>query len=184
MALSPDPSSPPTDLGFRPMRVEDLALMQRWLVDPDVRPWFSSDDLSVGGIEEHYRAKLAADSTEEQWLVLAEGRPVGWLQTYEIAAHPAYADACVAVGADPMAAGLDYLLGEPGLRNRGLGPVVITRFVEDVVFALHPEWPEVCSGPHPDNVRSWRALERAGFDLLGDIETEDGPERLMARRRL
>lgn len=173
------------EIAFRRMTLDDLPLMQRWMLDPDVRHWFSSDDLSPEGIDAHYRAKIVGDTVtpEEQWLGLVDGEPVAWLQTYAIAPYPEYAGPCVEVGADPRSAGLDYLLGEGDLRGRGIGAALIDAFVEQVVFGLHPQWPMVCSGPHPDNVRSWRALEKAGFQLLGEIQTEDGPERLMARSR-
>jgi aminoglycoside 6'-N-acetyltransferase len=163
------------------MTVGDLPLLQHWMLDPDVRHWFRSDDLSPDGIDAHYRPKLLGETPEEQWLGLVDGTAVAWLQTYAIAPYPEYARPCVAAGADPGSAGLDYLLGDATLRGRGIGSALIGRFVEEVVFGLHPEWPMVCSGAHPDNVRSWRALEKAGFRLLGVIETEDGPERLMGR---
>jgi aminoglycoside 6'-N-acetyltransferase len=165
------------------MTVDDLPLLQRWMLDPDVRHWFASDDLSPEGIDAHYRPRIEGDAPEEQWLALADGEAVAWLQTYPIAPYPEYAGPCVAAGADPRSAGLDYLVGDPAMRSRGLGSRLIREFVDEVVFGLHPDWPTVCSGPHPDNVRSWRALEKAGFRLLGVIDTEDGPERLMGRSR-
>lgn len=78
----------------------------------------------------------------------------GWLQTYPLA------------------------VDDPAERGRGLGPVIIRTFVDDIVFGRHP-WPQACAGPHPDNRASWRALEKVGFRLAGLIDTEEGRERLM-----
>jgi RimJ/RimL family protein N-acetyltransferase len=118
----------------------------------------------------------------EQWLAVIDVREVAWLQTYPIAVDGGFQAACTGVGVDPEAGGVDYLIGKAADRGRGLGPKVIQAFETDIVFGGHV-WPEVCAGAHPDYVRSWRALEKAGFASAGLIETVDGPERLMACRR-
>jgi aminoglycoside 6'-N-acetyltransferase len=88
-----------------------------------------------------------------------------------------------ALGVDRTAAGIDYLVGEPADRGRGLGTAVIRTFVAGVVFALHPGWSQACAAPSVANVASWRALEKAGFRFLGTVEGEDGPSRLMVADR-
>lgn len=163
------------------MAMDDLALFGDWLADPEVEGWFRTGDLSATGIERQYGPRIEGDEAVEQWLALIDGTEVGWLQTYALDDDADYQRACVAVGVDGDAAGIDYLVAT-GWRDRGLGPRMIDAFVDDVVFGRHDR-PEVCSGPHPENVRSWRALEKAGFRFAGLIDTAEGPERLMSRRR-
>jgi hypothetical protein len=45
---------------------------------------------------------------------------------------------------------------------------MIRAFVVDVVFALHPDWSQVCAAPYAENIASWRALQKAGFGFMGD----------------
>jgi aminoglycoside 6'-N-acetyltransferase len=165
------------------MTAGDLALLHRWLQEPDTRHWYRFDDLTEAGVLAHYGPCLDGTEPTELWIAQLDGRDAGFLQAYRLADHPEYAELCVAVGADPDAGGIDYLLGEAGDRGHGVGSAMLRAFVEDVCFA-EKGWPQVVSGPEPANVRSWRALEKAGFTFLGEIETDDGPERLMQRTRM
>jgi aminoglycoside 6'-N-acetyltransferase len=144
--------------------------------------WFLDEDLSIEGVTAEYGPRITGEVPEEQWFVVVDGVEAAWFQAYGLAHFPEYADACAAVGFDPAGGAIDYLLGRAEDRGRGLGPTLIEAFSEHIL-ARHPEWPGLCSSPAPDNVRSWRALEKAGFRFVGDIVTEEGPERLMARDR-
>ncbi len=163
------------------MALDDLPRLHEWLSEPDTRHWFRNDDLTYDGVVAHYGPRIDGDEPVNCWIVQVGGRELGFLQSYRLADHPEYAEVCVRAGADPAAGGIDYLIATPADRDRGLGSAMIRTFVEEIAFA-HEGWPQACSGPEPANVRSWRALEKAGFTFLAEIETEEGPERLMARR--
>ena len=177
------PYGNPTDVTFRRLTLDDLPLLHRWLCDPDVQRWWHDDDLSYEAIAAEYTPRIEGNEPEEQWFAVVDGREVAWFQTYALASDQAYTDACASVGVDRAGGGFDYLIGDPADRGRGLGPTLIAAFVRDVVFGLHPDWPVACAGPEPENVRSWRALERAGLRFVGEIDTEEGPEHLMAVER-
>ncbi len=89
-----------------------------------------------------------------------------------------------ALGIERDAAGIDYLIGEPANRGRGLGSAMIRAFVINVVFGLHAEWSQACAAPYAKNIASCRVLEKAGFRFVGVVEDEDGPCRLMVADRL
>ena len=171
------------DLGFRRMTTDDFGTMHHWLQDPETAHWFREDDLSYDGVVEHYLPSLDGRDPTKLWIVTVDGGDVGWLQSFLLADEPEYGPWCVAAGADPDGGGIDYLLGDPSVRDQGVGSSMLRRFVEDVAFGEWG-WPQVVSSPEPANVRSWRALEKAGFTFLGEIEGEDGPERLMQRTRM
>ena len=59
-------------------------------------------------------------------------------------------------------AGIDYLIGEPGLCGHGYGTAAIALFTA-LTFRRYPQARAVVAAPQQDNVASWRALERAGF---------------------
>ena len=171
-----------SEITFRLLTLEDLPLFRSWLLDPDVQVWFRDDDLSIEAITAEYGPRITGEVPEEQWFVLVDGVEAAWIQSYAVADFPDYVEACASVGFDPAGGAIDYLVGRAEDRGRGLGPTVIRAFSEHIL-ARHPAWPGLCSSPSPDNVRSCRALEKAGFRVVGDIVTEDGPERLMARDR-
>jgi aminoglycoside 6'-N-acetyltransferase len=163
-------------LEFRPMAVEDLPVVTAWLQEPHVGPWWMPSE--IDDIARAVRGEEAVDP----WLVVVDGRAVGYFQVYDVGYDAEYREACATVGVEAGTAGMDYLLGDPALIGRGIGTAAIGAFVRDVVFGLGP-YPAVTAGPDPENTASIRVLEKNGFVFVGDIETHWGPEHLMRRSR-
>ncbi len=166
---------------FRRLADDDLPLLHRWLNEPGVVRWWEGDDVSWEAVVRDY-GSTPTDSTEH-WIASVDGRDVGWIQCYAVVDSPEEAAQWCALGVDRTAAGIDYLLGEPAGRGRGLGTAMIRTFVADVVFARHPAWSQACAAPQTGNVASWRALEKAGFRFVGMVEDKTGPCRLMVADR-
>jgi aminoglycoside 6'-N-acetyltransferase len=165
---------------FRSLTESDLPLLHRWLNEPGVAPWWSSEDLSFEGVVEEHTKSIRGEEPLDEYIVDLDGRPFGWIQTYAVADDPDYAEVIAAIGvAVDGLAGVDYSIGDPNNRGRGLGVRMIGAFLDEVVFGEHPTWVRACAGPDPANGRSVRVLEKAGFRFAGDIVTEDGPEHLM-----
>ncbi len=169
------------DVTFRRLTDDDLSMLHRWLNEPGVMRWWEGDDVSWEGVVRDYGSGNG-DPTEH-WLASIDGDDVGWIQCYLAADSPEESAQWWALGVQATAAGIDYLVGEPARRGRGVGSAMIRAFVEDVVFGLHPGWSQACAAPYAANVASWRALERAGFRFVGIVEDEDGPCRLMVADR-
>lgn len=115
--------------------------------------------------------------------MLHSGRPFGLIQRYPVAAYPEYLEELAPIVDVPAGAiSVDYLIGEPDLRGRGLGAAMIAAFVGtspggDVIVP-------VAVG----NRASWRALERAGFERVAEGELEpdnplDPPDHYVLRLR-
>ena len=169
------------DVTFRRLADDDLPMLHRWLNEPGIVRWWEGDDVSWEAVVRDYGS--ASTDPTEHWIASTGGRDVGWAQCYAAADEPEETEQWWALGVDRMAAGIDYLVGEPADRGRGLGSAMIRVFVADVVFGLHPEWSQACAAPHSQNVASWRALEKAGFRFAGIVEHEEGSCRLMVADR-
>lgn len=166
---------------FRRLRDWDLPMLHAWLNDPAVVRWWEGDDVRWPAVVADYSE--GTRGPEEHHIALDDGRPFGWIQCYPVALYPEEAEPWTAVGADPEIAGIDYLVGTPADRGRGLGRAMVAAFVDEVVFGQHPTWPQVGAAPELANRASWGALAKAGFRHLADIEGLEGPGRLMVRDR-
>jgi aminoglycoside 6'-N-acetyltransferase len=162
------------EVKLRRLADTDLPLLHRWLNEPDVVRWWEGDDVSWEAVVRDYGSSRK-DRTEH-WIASVAGRDIGWIQCYGTADNPDDDEVQQwwALGVHRTAAGIDYLVGEPDRRGRGLGSAMIRTFVTQVVFGLHPSWTQACASPYAENIASWRALEKAGFARIGSFRDAHG----------
>lgn len=152
--------TPPQRWDFAPMTTEHLADLVRWRSQPHVIEWFGRPLADVAHAERVFGARLRGESPTRMWVSLFDGRPVGFLQDYPIAA---YDDVAVKVQ-DREAIGFDYLIGEPGVVGPGTGTAMIWSFMRDVLCRDYPDAPRFCASPDHRNARSLRALAKCGLE--------------------
>jgi len=170
-------------ISFRPLERADLALMARWLVSPHVAPWWL-DDHSVDALEASYGPTVDGEDPTEVFIVELDARPVGFVQRYLLDDYPSWSDA---LGIE-RAAGIDYVIGVAELTGVGLGPVIVDSFTA-ATFERYADIERVAVAVQQANYRSWRALEKAGYERVfaGIIDSDDpsdaGPSYVYVRSR-
>jgi aminoglycoside 6'-N-acetyltransferase len=133
---------------------------------------------------------MSVDGGDATQMFLAEldGTPFGLIQRYPIAAYPEYvAELAPVLAVPPRAISIDYLVGEPGARGRGLGAAMIRRFAEEC-WRAYPDARDIVVPVVAGNRASRRALERAGFAAVaeGPLEPDnpiDPPHHVVYRLR-
>jgi len=163
---------------FRRLAADDLTLLHDWLQREHVKRWWR-DCESLDDVVTHYLPAIEGREPADLYAIVVDGRPVGMVETYLVADYPEY-DELVRVG--PGVAGVDLLVGEEELTGHGLGPEVLRRFVDGVVFARSATTACI-AGVEIGNERSLRAFEKAGFVAVRDYEEEGRPHRLVRRDR-
>ena len=146
--------------------------MSAWHRAPHTAPWFSATTVDLVAAE--YEPCIDGTDPTRVHVLEIDGAPCGYLQHYLVRDNASYLEG---VG-DPDAAAIDFIIGEPDLIGKGLGPRVIRDYIETVVVSAYPDVPRVVSTPDPRNVRSIRALEKAGFVPGAVVRVEGKPERL------
>jgi aminoglycoside 6'-N-acetyltransferase len=163
----------PRGISFRRLRASDLDLMHRWLNTAHVRRWWYAEGTSYAEIEEHYLPAIEGREATRFFLILYEGEPIGFIQSYRISVEDDETYAGLVDVED--SAGVDLFIGEAKYLYRGLGRHVIRRFLSEHVF-IDPGV-EVCViGPEPKNVAAIRAYEKAGFRFFKTIQVPGEPE--------
>jgi aminoglycoside 6'-N-acetyltransferase len=153
---------------FRPMTAADLPQVRRWLKMPHVAEWWGDPDEQF--------ALVSEDMTHpamDQYVVGVDDRPFGYLQCYRMTEWN------TGFGPQPDGTrGIDQMIGEPDMIERGHGAAFIRAFIENL---LAGGTPRVVTDPDPANARAIRAYEKAGFVRDRAVDTPDGIALLMVR---
>ena len=160
---------------FRPLTEADFPLLRRWLAEPHVARWWHHDTTEEA-VRRDFGPSVRGEEPGEDLIALLDGQPFGLLQRARIADYPDELAAWSAVVEVPDGAVmLDYLIGDPGMVGKGLGPRMI-RAAVDAVWEECPDAPCVMIAVVATNRRSWRAVEKAGLRRVaeGDM-TPDNP---------
>lgn len=172
------------EIDLRAFSREDLPLLSGWLANEHVKRWWPEDDLSIAALDAHYGPAVDGKDPTLLYVALADGVPVGFVQTYRHADHPDW-DRAIGI---PGVAGIDYLIGEPDRCGKGLGTAVIAALCART-FALFPDVSGIVSAPQAANPASRRVLEKNGFRLLdvrkldSDDPSDAGPSALYLLER-
>jgi aminoglycoside 6'-N-acetyltransferase len=162
---------------FRPLEKADFALFAQWLGEPHVARWWR-EPATVAHVAQEYGACTEGNLTTRVYVVEADGRPIGIMQTFMLESYPEY-DRVFGVA---KAASIDYLIGEQAYVGRGVGAQMIRAFVERVVREVYPQAVAVATSAEVENGASLGALRKAGFEPGKIITGEYGtPERVMVR---
>lgn len=158
-------------LSLRPVREDDLPLIETWLREPHVVEWWLTRTTVHDELEEIRKAMSGAAPFEV--LVAEMGRrPVGWGQWYRWWDDP---DEAAELGVGPDDLGIDYAIGAPTLIGQGLG----TELIAALVGHVRERAPNGAIVVEPDasNFASRRVLEKNGFELVDvrrlSFETEE-----------
>lgn len=168
---------------FRPLALDDLDLMYRWLSAPHVQQWWS-DARTPEDIRAKYAPRIGGKDATRSFTIRLDERPIGYIQFYRMADYPDYNRY---IGAPSDCAGVDLFIGEAELVGHGLGTRVMVAFLQSIVFA-DPAIASCAICPDEANRRAIRVYEKAGFRHSKTVAVpgEPHPEyvMLMTRRTL
>jgi RimJ/RimL family protein N-acetyltransferase len=168
----PDPGK----IGFERLKTSDLPLMHRWLNAPHVARWWYAEGSTYSEVEETYVPCIEGRDPTEPYLILYDGFPIGYVQTYRISDDPDYARLVQVENS----ADVDMFVGEEEFLHKGLGSHILRRFLGEVVF-VNDDVEDCVIGPEPKNAAAIRAFEKADCRYFKTIQVpgETEPEYLM-----
>jgi RimJ/RimL family protein N-acetyltransferase len=166
-------------VGFRRLAETDLPLLHEWLQREHVQFWWRERE-TYDEVVRHYLPAIEGRELTDLYLILVEGRPAGFVQTYLVSDHPDYQ---TLVAVEEGVAGVDLFLADPEQTGKGLGSKVIAQFVREVVFTA-PQTHACIADPDAENHASLRAFEKAGFTRVRDLVDPSDDSRLHTLMRI
>ncbi len=160
-------------VSFRRLELNDLKLVHQWLNKPHVRKFYDKDkSCTLEDIKNRYTPKVIGKGPTQAFIFSYQDQPVGYIQTYNVAAWPEYAKA-VGFGGDT--AGVDLFIGNPEFIRKGLGHLVLKKFLEEVVFSRE-DISNCIMGPEPNNIMAIKSYSKAGFKYIKTVKVTGEPE--------
>ncbi|MFI7238613.1 GNAT family N-acetyltransferase [Streptomyces cyaneofuscatus] len=160
---------------WRRLAEDDFPLLISWLERPHVARWWNHET-SIEAVRRDFGPAVRGEEPSEELVAHLDGAPMGLLQRCRLADYPEYlVEVATLVEVPSGAMTIDYLIGEPQLVGRGLGPQMIRSAVQ-AIWDEHPDTPCVLVPVSAANQASWRALEKAGMRRVAEGELEpDNP---------
>ncbi|MFC5586696.1 GNAT family N-acetyltransferase [Nitratireductor kimnyeongensis] len=162
-------------IDFVPVTAEHYPLLLDWLHRPHVRQWWGEPETELAQI----RDMVEGRDTTRPFIILLDGRPVGYIQYWFVADDKSEETLAVAPWLAELpddAVGVDLSLGEEALLSRGIG----SRSLKQMVRRLRDEGHEnIFIDPERNNSRAVRAYEKAGFRTIPQLEGRPGSALIM-----
>jgi RimJ/RimL family protein N-acetyltransferase len=166
---------------FSRVKEGDLPLLHRWFNTPHVSEWWEIDGNhhpSLDLVKKHYSPRVTGNEPVDVYLIVHEGTPIGMVQSCKLDDYPAEK---ANFGLDRSCAGIDILIGEADYVHRGLGSVIIRKFLKEIIFKEYDV--ECCIvDPYVENEVAIRAYKKTGFKFLKTVwyEKEDKREHIFS----
>ena len=167
-----------TEFSFRLMTESDLPMLHNWLNRPHIVEWWGGEEPSMEAVYEEYLPHLRGKTNVTPYIAMLGALPIGYAQSY------------VAMGSgdgwwenetDPGVRGIDQSISEPDLLGRGIGTILVRTLVNQLF--QDPSVTKVQTDPSPKNLRAIRCYQKAGFRIVENIITPDGPAVYMVQER-
>jgi len=161
--------------------MSDIDNVVRWQQEEEVAFWWHEIDTPEEEIRSKWEPRSrGGDQKTRVFIISVDATDIGLIQTYSFADYPGHA-AEVQLS---DSAGIDVFIGLPEWRNRGVGTVLVRQFVDEIVFA-DGSIKRCAIDPEPENRRSIRSYEKAGFRHVRSYRSElnDADTYLMVKER-
>ena len=158
---------------FRPITYADIPVLHEWFNTPHVQEFYSLRAWSEEEVREKLRPVLDREKNLFAFIVLADKKPIGYVQYCPISENP-WPDQEIEDEVAKSAAGLDLFIGDAGSIGKGLGSRIVLAFLDKEI------WPKFsCCFADPDvrNEASKRCFKKSGFEFHKNITTEDALKR-------
>ena len=170
-------------ISFKRLQLSDLPLICRWLNEPHVHEWYDDDkENTLEDVTTRYGPEVRGEEPTDGYLAFYEDKPVGYIQMCKVHDYPEFGPF---LGYDNATAGVDLFIGEIDYMGKGLGNLMLKKFLKEIVFS-RDDIQTCIIDPDPANIRAIKSYEKAGFTYVKtiDIPADPGGSYIMELRKV
>lgn len=154
---------------FRPLSKADIPQMHIWFNKPHVQQYYSLREWSLDEVESKLLPYIENATNVFGFIILKADLPIGYVQCYRVADYP-WPDQDISDDIIRQTAGIDLFIGDEKYIGSGLGTVVITEVLEQLIW---PHFDYCIVDPDMRNMAMIKCCENSKFKHHKLINTED-----------
>jgi AacA4 family aminoglycoside N(6')-acetyltransferase len=165
---------------LRLLTEHDLPMLFDWLNRPHIVEWWGGEGErpTLEDVYASYMPRVLAQENVTPYVALLGQIPIGYAQAYIACGS---GDGWWEDETDPGVRGIDQSIAVPELLGKGLGTMLVRALVETLF--RDPSVTKIQTDPAPTNLRAIRCYQKAGFRVVRNITTPDGPAVYMVQER-
>ena len=159
------------NISFKPLAIDHLPLLLKWLEEPHVKSWWESD---IQWNEELVAQKYALyiqgyalvkgeRKAIKAYVIEMDSRPIGYIQYYNKHDFPNHLSCSPDYSLKNLPkhlAGMDFYIGEIDYVGKGYAAKIVRRFLKNYV---ETEYSACVVDPNPHNKVAMRIYDKVGF---------------------
>lgn len=121
------------NITFKILQKTDLSLLHQWFQEPMVKKWYARDiDFSLEDIHKKYLPRILGQENVFSFIVNLDEKSIGFIQYYALNHYLPEGiqekNAIFRIAKSNQMAGIDFFIGEPSCRGKGLGQKILLQF--------------------------------------------------------
>ena len=164
---------------FRDVEARDFPKMHKWLNEKHVRAFYQPEEISLEQVIAKYQPRLDSGQPTRMHMAVSGEEDLAYLQSYRVMDFPDYSRT---IG-ESHGFSIDCFIGDPRNINKGLGPQLVTAYLEYAASSLFPIETHCFVCIREDHLQSIRASKAAGFTPVRNV-IEDGHPSLVLQKEL
>lgn len=159
----------PNNISIRKMQHADLEIMARWLSTKEVLEFYGdiNSPFTLDQVTRKYGARIDGDVPIAPFIVELKGASIGFMQHYKIEKEQQQK---FGYPANSTIYGIDQFIGVPTLFNKGLGTIMVRKFIASIFLNTDAE--VIILDTSVSNVRAIKCYEKCGFEKVKKINNE------------
>lgn len=154
-------------ISFYPLTKNDLSLLYKWLLTTHVRTWWDTKvPWTMNLIQEKYETYIRGYKLVNHvkkplyaYIIHCDNIPIGYIQTYNTHNFP-HEPKFNLHKLPTSCAGLDFYIGEEAYLGKGLGSIILKKFLAQHVW---PHYTSCLVNTEANNTAAIKTYEKAGF---------------------
>lgn len=165
---------PSLSYSFKPMQESDLHLLFQWVNEPHVKKWWDSEE-SWEKFRLRYSKNIRSNDSFP-YIVFFQETPIGYINYWTTEDDPDFKNLF-----PKGSVGTDQFIGVAEMVGHGHGSKFVEAFTDWLLE--NPEIPVVMTDPDIENTLAIRCYQKAGFQVVKEMESVEGTILLMEKRK-